>query len=170
MKIRVQITSIEVYLLGFFFGVRSTFKGRFRSILATIRDQSFLCANLMLSCSNILFHAFFSLSISSSHPHSPSPFHLYPPRTHFLAFAPSLSLVLSFPLPLALTLSLSLSLSLSFFLFQSPLEILSFFHPIWTSLSLLIALLSPDFFPLSLDPSLSLSLSISLSLSLSLFF
>ena len=42
VKIRLQIISIEVYFSGFFFGVRSTFKGRFRSILATIRDQSFL--------------------------------------------------------------------------------------------------------------------------------
>ena len=37
--------SIEVYLIGFFFGVRSAFKGRIRSILATIRDQS--CLNLI---------------------------------------------------------------------------------------------------------------------------
>ena len=34
--------SIEVYLLGFFFGAHSTFKGRFRSIFTMIRDQSCL--------------------------------------------------------------------------------------------------------------------------------
>ena len=33
---------IEVYLISFSFGVRSTFKGRIRSILATIRDESYL--------------------------------------------------------------------------------------------------------------------------------
>ena len=42
MKIRLQIVSIDVYLLGFFFRVRSTFKGRFCSILAMIHDQSYL--------------------------------------------------------------------------------------------------------------------------------
>ena len=40
MKIGIQITSIEVYLINFFFGVCSAFKGRIRSNLATIRDQS----------------------------------------------------------------------------------------------------------------------------------
>ena len=40
VKIRLQILSIEVYLLGFFFGVCSALKGRFRSILAMIHDQS----------------------------------------------------------------------------------------------------------------------------------
>ena len=44
-KIRLQIASIEVYFLGFFFGVHSAFKGRFRSILAMIRDQS--CLNII---------------------------------------------------------------------------------------------------------------------------
>ena len=38
----LEVTSIEVYLLSFFFDVRSAFKGRFRSILAMIRDQSCL--------------------------------------------------------------------------------------------------------------------------------
>ena len=42
MKNRLQITLIEVYLLSFFFGVRSVFKGRFLSFLAMIRDQSSL--------------------------------------------------------------------------------------------------------------------------------
>ena len=41
-NIKLQIASIELYLLGFFFGVRSTFKGRFRSILAMIHGQSYL--------------------------------------------------------------------------------------------------------------------------------
>ena len=41
----LQIASIEVYFFGFFFGVCSTFKGRFRSILATISDQS--CLNMI---------------------------------------------------------------------------------------------------------------------------
>ena len=45
MKIRLQIALIEVYLLCFFFGVRSAFKGRFRSILAMIRDQ--YCLNMI---------------------------------------------------------------------------------------------------------------------------
>ena len=45
MKIRLSIASIEVYLLDFFFNVRSAFKGRFRSILAMIRDQS--CLNMI---------------------------------------------------------------------------------------------------------------------------
>ena len=40
MKIGLQIVSIEVNLLGFFIGIRSTFKGRIRSNLETIRDQS----------------------------------------------------------------------------------------------------------------------------------
>ena len=44
-KIRLQIASIEVHLIGFFFGIRSTFKGRIRSILAMIHDQS--CLNLI---------------------------------------------------------------------------------------------------------------------------
>ena len=39
MKIGLQFASIEVYLIGFFLGVRSAFKGRIRSNLATIRDQ-----------------------------------------------------------------------------------------------------------------------------------
>ena len=42
MKIGPQIASIEVYLIGFFFSIRSTFKGRNRSNLAMIRDQSSL--------------------------------------------------------------------------------------------------------------------------------
>ena len=42
MKIRLQITLIEVYLLSFFFGMRSVFKGRFLSFLVMIRDQSSL--------------------------------------------------------------------------------------------------------------------------------
>ena len=42
MEIGLQITSIEVYLIGFFLGVLSAFKGRIRSNLATIRDQSHL--------------------------------------------------------------------------------------------------------------------------------
>ena len=33
---------IEEYFIDFFFGLRSAFKGRFRSILAMIRDQSYL--------------------------------------------------------------------------------------------------------------------------------
>ena len=41
-KIRIQIASIEVYLLGFFFNVCSAFTGRFQSILAMIRDESYL--------------------------------------------------------------------------------------------------------------------------------
>ena len=45
VKIRLQIASIEVYLLSFFFDVRSAFMGRFRSILAMIRDQS--CLNMI---------------------------------------------------------------------------------------------------------------------------
>ena len=44
-KIRLQIASIEVYLLGFFFGVRSAFMRRFQSILAMIRDQ--FCLNMI---------------------------------------------------------------------------------------------------------------------------
>ena len=40
MIIRLQIASIEVYVIGFFFCVRSAFKGRIQSNLATIRDQS----------------------------------------------------------------------------------------------------------------------------------
>ena len=42
VKIRLQIASIDVYLFGFFFGVRSAFKGRIRSILVRICDQSYL--------------------------------------------------------------------------------------------------------------------------------
>ena len=45
MKIRFQIASIAVNLIGFFFGVRLAFKGRIRSIIATICDQS--CLNLI---------------------------------------------------------------------------------------------------------------------------
>ena len=45
MKIRLQIASIEVYLLSFFFGMRSAFKWKFESILAMIRDQS--CLNMI---------------------------------------------------------------------------------------------------------------------------
>ena len=45
MKIRLQITLIVVYLIGFFFGVRLTFTGRIRSILATIRNQ--YCLNMI---------------------------------------------------------------------------------------------------------------------------
>ena len=41
-KIRLQIVSIEVYLIGFFFGVRSALNGRIQSNLATIRDQSYI--------------------------------------------------------------------------------------------------------------------------------
>ena len=40
VRIGLQIVLIEVYLIGFFFGIRSAFKGRIRSNLATIRDQS----------------------------------------------------------------------------------------------------------------------------------
>ena len=40
MKIGLQIESIEVYLIGFSLYLHSTFKGRIRSNLATIRDQS----------------------------------------------------------------------------------------------------------------------------------
>ena len=43
MKIRLQIASIGVNLLGFFLGISSTFKGRIRSNLEMIRDQS--CPN-----------------------------------------------------------------------------------------------------------------------------
>ena len=39
-KIGLQITSIEVYVIGFFFGVLSAFKGRIRSNLVMIHDQS----------------------------------------------------------------------------------------------------------------------------------
>ena len=45
VKIRLQITSIEVYFLGFFFGVHLAFKGKFRSILVMIHDQS--CLNMI---------------------------------------------------------------------------------------------------------------------------
>ena len=44
-EIGLQIMLIEVYFSGFFFDVRSEFKGRFRSILAMIRDQS--CRNMI---------------------------------------------------------------------------------------------------------------------------
>ena len=40
VKIGLQIASIEVYLIGFFFDIHSAFKGRIRSNLATIHDQS----------------------------------------------------------------------------------------------------------------------------------
>ena len=40
VNIGLQIASIEVNLIGFFLGVRSAFKGRIRSNLATIHDQS----------------------------------------------------------------------------------------------------------------------------------
>ena len=42
MKIGLQIASIEVYLIGFFFGVCSTLKGRIRSNVAMIHDQTHL--------------------------------------------------------------------------------------------------------------------------------
>ena len=40
MKIRLRIALIEVYFPNFLFDVLSAFKGRFRSNLVTIRDQS----------------------------------------------------------------------------------------------------------------------------------
>ena len=40
MKIGLEITSIEVYLIGLFFGVLSVFKERIRSNLVMIHDQS----------------------------------------------------------------------------------------------------------------------------------
>ena len=45
VNIRLQITLIEVYLIGFFFNVRSALKGRIRLICAMIHDQS--CLNLI---------------------------------------------------------------------------------------------------------------------------
>ena len=45
MKIGLQIALIEVYFFGFLFDLRSAFKGRFRSILATICYQS--CLNMI---------------------------------------------------------------------------------------------------------------------------
>ena len=41
-KIWLQFALIEEYFLDLFFGVRSAFKGRFRSILVMICDQSYL--------------------------------------------------------------------------------------------------------------------------------
>ena len=42
VKIGLQIASIEVYLISFFFSLSLAFKGRIRSSLATARDQSCL--------------------------------------------------------------------------------------------------------------------------------
>ena len=96
-----------------------------------------MCMNFLLSCSNILFHAFCSLNF---------------------ILAPTLPLSISPPVSTSHSLSsirsLSLSLSLSFSLFLSLL------------LCLLIALLSPDFFSLCLDPSLCLSFQLYFSLKL----
>ena len=50
MKIWLQFVLIEEYFLDFLFGVRLAFKGRFRSILAMIRDQS--CLNMIAFESN----------------------------------------------------------------------------------------------------------------------
>ena len=45
VEIGLQIAWIEVNFFGFFFDMRSAFKGRLQSILTTIRDQS--CLNMI---------------------------------------------------------------------------------------------------------------------------
>ena len=46
MKVGLQFVLVEEYFFGFFFDVRSTFKGRFRLILVITREQ--LCLKIIV--------------------------------------------------------------------------------------------------------------------------
>ena len=115
------------------------------------------CSPQLSAINALSFSFFFFCKVSLSCPRFLSLFRLlYPPSTHFLASA--LSLQFSLLISLLLCLSLFLSIPKSS---RDPSFLSSYLD---FSLSLSIALLSQDFFMLSLNPSLSLVLALFLSL------
>ena len=114
----------------------------------------FICVNFLLSCSNLLFHAFLSLNFILV---PTLPLCVSPPLSTSHSFSSICSLAL--PRSLFSSPSCCASLSLSIILFQSPLKILHFFLPNWTS-RISFCFLS---IPLSHSSSFSCSLKLSLS-------